>query len=201
MASPNAMIPAPALPILRFRVSSERKEPSVGGLGTVRGRCARATFGRRQSRGRGQRAAQVGRCLLPQDPTSFELPSVMSVMEHALFPLFPPALRGPFRLIMRTTFLYGNINPHFDENMLFREWSPLSTVLLLQRREPLRASEPGARGTGPCETSRPNPEVAVAEPLPNAQGASRGALRGIDSKNQLNLNLGPPTAKVVAFVS
>ena len=84
----------------------------------------------------------------------------------------------------------------------FREWSPLSTVLLLQRRgEPLRASEPGARGTGPCETSRPNPEVAVAEPLPNAQGASRGALRGIDSKNQLNLNLGPPTAKVVAFVS
>ena len=86
MASPNAMIPAPALPILRFRVSSERKEPSVGGLGTVRGRCARATFGRRQSRGRGQRAAQVGRCLLPQDPTSFELPSVMSVMEHALFP-------------------------------------------------------------------------------------------------------------------
>ena len=104
-------------------------------------------------------------------------------------------------LCTRTTFLYGNINPHFDENMLFREWSPLSTVLLVQRREPLRASEPGARGTGPCETSRPNPEVAVAEPLPNAQGASRGALRGIDSKNQLNLNLGPPTAKVVAFVS
>ena len=100
MASPNAMIPAPALPILRFRVSSERKEPSVGGLGTVRGRCARATFGRRQSRGRGQRAAQVGRCLLPQDPTSFEMPSVMSVMEHALFPLFPPALRGPFRLMI-----------------------------------------------------------------------------------------------------
>ena len=100
------------------------------------------------------------------------------------------------------TFLYGNINPHFDENMLFREWSPLSTVLLLQRREPLRASEPGARGTGPCETSRPNPEVAVAEPLPNAQGASRGALRGIVSKNQLNLNLDyPPTQKVVAFVS
>ena len=117
MASPNAMIPAPALPILRFRVSSKR---TLGGLGTVRGRCARATFGRRQSRGRGQRAAQVGRCLLPQDPTSFELPSVMSVMEHALFPLFPPALRGPFRLIMRTTFLYGNINPHFDENMLFQ---------------------------------------------------------------------------------
>ena len=199
MASPNAMIPAPALPILRFRVSSKR---TLGGLGTVRGRCARATFGRRQSRGRGQRAAQVGRCLLPQDPTSFELPSVMSVMEHALFPLFPPALRGPFRLIMRTTFLYGNINPHFDENMLFREWSPLSTVLLVQRREPLRASEPGARGTGPCETSRPNPEVAVAEPLPNAQGASRGALRGIVSKNQLNLNKDyPPTQKVVAFVS
>ena len=71
MASPNAMIPAPALPILRFRVSSKR---TLGGLGTVRGRCARATFGRRQSRGRGQRAAQVGRCLLPQDPTSFELP-------------------------------------------------------------------------------------------------------------------------------
>ena len=167
MASPNAMIPAPALPILRFRVSSERKEPSVGGLGTVRGRCARATFGRRQSRGRGQRAAQVGRCLLPQDRTSFELPSVMSVMEHALFPPCVTRSVSSHDCITRT-FLYGNINPHFDENMLFREWSPLSTVLLLQRREPLRASEPGARGTGPCETSRPNPEVAVAEPLPNA---------------------------------
>lgn len=171
MASPNAMIPAPALPILRFRVSSERKEPSVGGLGTVRGRCARATFGRRQSRGRGQRAAQVGRCLLPQDRTSFELPSVMSVMEHALFPLFPPALRGPFRLMIALQELFCmEISTHILTKICsFREWSPLSTVLLLQRRgEPLRASEPGARGTGPCETSRPNPEVAVAEPLPNA---------------------------------
>lgn len=191
------MIPAPALLILRFRVSSER---TLGGARDgPRAMRARDFWTTTVSRARPTSGAS--REALAPTRSYFVRAAVGDVRGGARPLCFPSSplryeVRFGFCLIITRTFPYGNINPHFDENMLFREWSPLSTVLLLQRREPLRASEPGARGTGPCQTSRPNPEVAVAEPLPNAQGASRGVLRGIYSKNQLNLNLDhPPTQR------